>query len=67
MCYSISNFECPGCGNLIPLPRRNTKKRENGHIKDLFCPYCNKVQKTKEYKSNQPIRNMAGEIISCNR
>ena len=63
MCYSISNFKCPECGNYIPLPRNKAKPREKGHIKDLFCPWCKKIQKTIEYKSNQGIKTLSGETI----
>ena len=66
MTFSISNFMCPECKKIIPLPRPNTKQRENGHIKDLYCPYCHQVQKFQEYKSKQAIRNMAGEELVYN-
>lgn len=61
--FTISEFKCPECGNMIPIPRNEAQVRANKHIKDLFCPWCNKIQKTIEYKSRQPIKNMAGEII----
>lgn len=61
--YDISRFLCPDCGNIIPLPRKTKKERESGHIKDLYCPWCDKIQKTIEYKSNQPIKNGLGEYI----
>ena len=61
--YTISHFLCPECGNEIPLPRRSNRNRESGHIKDIYCPYCNKVQQFLEFKSNQPIRNMDGEEV----
>lgn len=63
MTYTISQFVCPGCGKIIPIPRQNKCKRKNNHIKDLYCPWCGKIQHTKEYKSDQPIRNLNGEII----
>lgn len=64
--YTISQFVCPDCGGILPLPRRCKKPRENGHIKDLYCPWCNDIKKMTEYKSGQPIRNMDGEIIEYN-
>lgn len=64
--YDISQFVCPGCNKTIPLPRKMKKPRENGHIKDIYCPWCDKVQKMAEYKSNQPIRNGLGEEIDYN-
>lgn len=56
----ISQFKCPDCGNIIPIPRRKSRQRPKGHIKDLYCPWCNKVQKTIEYKVNEPIRSLDG-------
>lgn len=50
MQYTISTFTCPECGMRIPLPRFKSYKRKRGHIKDLYCPKCNKVQKTTEQK-----------------
>ena len=61
--YNISQFLCPECNNIIPLPRKTKSEREKGHIKDIYCPWCDKIQKTIEYHENQPIKNLAGEII----
>ena len=63
MKYTISQFECPGCNHVIPLPRQNKRCRENGHIKDIYCPWCNKVQHMLEYKSEQPIKTLDGNMI----
>lgn len=63
MFYTISQFLCPECEHTIPLPRKKQSARKNGHIKDIYCPWCNKIQHTKEYKINQPIRNIKGDII----
>ena len=61
--YTISEFQCPECGHLIPLPRQNKRCRENGHIKDIYCPWCDSVQKMIEHKSKQPIKNSLGEYL----
>ena len=61
--FTISDFVCPECGHIIPIPRKNSQRRENGHIKDLYCPWCDKIQKMTEYRADQPIRNGLGEII----
>ena len=61
--YNISNFLCPGCHHVIPLPRKAKSERESGHIKDIYCPWCGKVQKTIEYKVNQPIMNGLDEYL----
>ena len=63
--FTISQFLCPECNGIIPLPRVK-RNREKGHIKDLYCPWCKTVQKTKEYKINQLIMNSLGELIDAN-
>lgn len=63
MCYTISNFKCPVCGNMIPLPRTKAKPRERGHIKDLYCPWCKEVRKTKEYQADYSIKTLSGDTI----
>jgi len=38
-----SRFYCTQCGNEgIPLMRKAGQQRESGHLKKLFCIYCNK-------------------------
>jgi uncharacterized protein YbaR (Trm112 family) len=61
--YTISYCYCPECKHSIPIPRRNNIKRKNGHIKDLYCPYCNKVTKMTEVKEGQYTRNLDGDIL----
>lgn len=58
-----SNFICPKCGLEFPIPRNHGQQREKGHIKDLYCPTCNKVQKFREYTYNQAYKTLDGEII----
>lgn len=33
------------CGMVFPIARPVSKKRSDGHIKDLYCPKCNKITK----------------------
>jgi len=40
---TIEYYICPECGLKFPIPRQ--KRREKGHIKDLWCVNCRKVQK----------------------
>lgn len=61
--YNISEFVCPTCNKTIPLPRKVSSAREHGHIKDIYCPFCKMVVKTKEVKANEYYKNMIGEII----
>lgn len=61
--YEISNFICPECGNSFPLPRAKSMRRERGHIKDLWCPFCKKKVKTIEIRSRDVFKTMSGQII----
>ena len=63
MSYDISYLRCNDCGKSFPIPRKKNSRRENGHIKDLWCPFCMEVKKMVEYKSNQYMYNMAGEML----
>ena len=38
--YTISYCKCPSCENLFPIPRRNSRQREKGHLKYIWCPFC---------------------------
>ena len=49
-CMDLSTFICPICNNTFPLMRRRSKQRERGHIKDIYCPFCHKVQKFTEVR-----------------
>lgn len=60
---TISNFICPECGLEFPIPRKIGQQREKGHIKDLYCPICNKIQKFTEYTYKQSYKTLEGEII----
>lgn len=61
--HNISYFVCPECGNVLPLPRKKSRRREKGHIKDLFCVYCNKVVKTTEVRQGDAYMRLDGSII----
>ena len=32
-----SNLICKECGNVFKVPRKRANKREEGHIKDIYC------------------------------
>ncbi len=50
--YKLSDFYCTECGNKgIPIIRSN-KAREPGHLKKLYCLYCNKDTNMIEIKQN---------------
>lgn len=46
----ISNCICPECGHTFPIPRRMDRQRPKRHIKDLYCPFCGRVQKMLEVR-----------------
>ena len=46
--YEISDLTCPECGNRFLIPRRSNKLRKDGHIKDIWCPFCSKETKMVE-------------------
>ena len=40
---TISKFYCTKCGHEgIPVHRRTSRVKEPGHLKKLYCIYCNK-------------------------
>lgn len=60
--FDISNFICPKCGGTFPLPRAKSMRRNKGHIKDLWCPFCKEIVKTKEVRNIDMYRSMSGKI-----
>ena len=36
----INEFYCTRCGFKMELPRPKSKKRETGHLKNLYCCVC---------------------------
>lgn len=61
--YVMSNFICPECNCVIPIPRKLGHQREKGHIKDMFCPTCGEVRKFKEVRAKEFYKNLDGEIV----
>ena len=61
--FTISNFVCPDCGLIMPLPRCHGHQRTKGHQKKLWCPTCKNEHNFNEiwYKGN--YKTMSGEII----
>lgn len=40
---TVSDMYCTQCGKKnIPIPRMKGKERENGHLKKMYCIYCQK-------------------------
>lgn len=49
--YNISDFYCTCCGHKsYPIIRKAGKAKEPGHLKKLFCLYCNSEQNMVEIK-----------------
>lgn len=39
--FTVSDFYCVRCGSKgMPLPRKMSKQKEQGHMKKLFCLKC---------------------------
>lgn len=48
----LSDFYCTYCGHRsYPILRRVGKEREPGHLKNLFCLYCNQERNMVEIKA----------------
>ena len=48
---SFSDFYCTKCGHKgIPIIRREGHEKEPGHLKKLFCLYCNSEQNMVEVR-----------------
>lgn len=56
-----SYFVCMECGMVIPLPRKHGKRRERGHIKDIYCPGCKKETKFRERRNGD--YEIAGDSV----
>ncbi len=39
---------CETCGGEMFVPRKKSRKREEGHIKTMWCPYCKAVKDFRE-------------------
>ena len=62
--FEISQFVCQECGKQFPIPRAKARRRGKGHIKDLWCPFCQKQVKTIEYRPRDFYTTMSGEHIN---
>lgn len=51
--YLPSHFYCTKCGKEgIPVQRKIGQERETGHLKRLYCIYCNEETNHAEIKEN---------------
>jgi hypothetical protein len=59
----MSTFICSSCERVVYELPRNHRQREKGHIKDLFCPWCNRTGKCIEIRPSDSYKTLSGEII----
>lgn len=57
--YNISRFICSECGMVVPLPRKKSRPREDGHIKSIWCPKCGGKRKFNEVKETEFIGRLS--------
>ena len=60
-----SKLNCKECGNYFMVPRKRAKRREEGHIKDLYCVKCKKT--TKHIEDNRSETEKFWEEFHSNR
>lgn len=61
--FVISEFHCTECELIIPLPRIHGRQREKGHVKDIWCPKCQRKMKFREVRYKELYKTMAGDVI----
>ena len=38
-----TNLKCPECGKYVIIRRKIGRRKTNGHVKHMYCPYCQKI------------------------
>lgn len=59
----ISYLTCTKCENVMSIPRFHGRRREQGHIKDMWCPYCMNTTKFREIGRKGFYEKLDGTII----
>lgn len=50
--FTVSKMICTNCGREgIPIPRKTSKARERGHLKELYCYNCKAMHNHREFRS----------------
>lgn len=70
--FTISRMVCTNCGKEgIPIPRKASQTRSQGHLKELYCIYCRGYHNHTEvrsewdkYKLNILVEEMEANGIS---
>lgn len=61
--FTISQCICPDCKNKFPIPRKISKQREKGHLKDIWCPFCKETKTMLEIRESDTYLNSIGEDL----
>ncbi len=60
-------FFCPRCGEeTLPVVRSNSKLRERGHLKMLYCYHCNMTINMVECRDEFEVREFREAFLSGN-
>ena len=54
--FEIHRFFCPKCGQeTLPIARKNSKLREKGHLKKLYCYHCKETLNMVECRDDYEV------------
>lgn len=45
---TMSTLHCEVCDTKMIIPRKVAQKREEGHVKHMYCPHCKETTAFKE-------------------
>lgn len=40
----IAFYQCGECKKILSVPRQKGRRREAGHLKTMWCPFCNHIR-----------------------
>ena len=50
--FTVSKMVCTNCGRVgIPIPRKASRAREEGHLKELYCFGCKETHNHREFRN----------------
>ena len=65
--WYVEEMQCPDCNCIMYVPRKKARKREEEHIKDLYCVKCKEVKKFMIKSEIEKLkRNAMNDIINNN-
>lgn len=59
--FYISDFYCTRCKQRMQLPRQVSRQHEPGHLKNIWCPRC---QKEVNFVEVKPFGSYTSEIFN---